>query len=135
MVSGLGTISAFGPLTIGADMEIDGATLDVEVGQFFSDKFNVGGTAMLEGDITIDVELLHGFDPTTDVAILKATGGIIDNSQSFSLVGSGASAFRGAAVVGNQLVLIPVPEPSAFIILSLIGLSTARARRRCITSQ
>jgi hypothetical protein len=106
-VSGSGTLGTEGNTAIGANLALDGATVDLDLrnttGGVTSDRFDVEGSATLTGNITVNVDLVDGF--SSDVAILTTTGGIVDNSLSFSLTGSGQGAFTGVGVVGNNLVL------------------------------
>ncbi len=109
-VFGSGTLGTEGDTTIGANLSLDGATLAIDVrdnstGQT-SDQFDVVGSTTLNGDITVDVNLPGGYTPSSDVAILTTTGGIVDNSLSLSLAGSGAGSFAGVSVVGNNLMLL-----------------------------
>jgi hypothetical protein len=109
-VFGSGTLGTEGDTTIGANLSLDGATLAIDVrdnstGQT-SDQFDVVGSTTLNGDITVDVNLPGGYTPSSDVAILTTTGGIVDNSLSLSLAGSAAGSFAGVSVVGNNLMLL-----------------------------
>ena len=109
-VFGSGTLGTEGDTTIGANLSLDGATLAIDVrdnstGQT-SDQFDVVGSTTLNGDITVDVNLPGGYTPSSDVAILTTTEGIVDNSLSLSLAGAGAGSFTGVSVVGNNLMLL-----------------------------
>ena len=108
-VSGSGTLGTEGDTAIAANLALDGATVDLDLrnttGGVTSDRFDVEGSATLTGNITVNVDLVDGFSPSSDVAILTTTGGIVDNSLSLSLTGSGQGAFTGVGVVGNNLVL------------------------------
>jgi len=109
-ISGSGTLGTEGDTTIAADLSLDGATLDIDVrnnstGQT-SDQFDVVGLTTLSGDITVDVAVLGGYTPSSDIAVLTTTEGIVDNSLSLSLAGAGAGSFTGVSVVGNNLMLL-----------------------------
>jgi hypothetical protein len=109
-IFGSGTLGTEGDTTIGANLSLDGATLAIDVrdnstGQT-SDQFDVVGSTTLNGDITVDVNLPGGYTPSSDVAILTTTEGIVDNSASLSLAGAGAGSFTGVSVVGNNLMLL-----------------------------
>jgi len=134
MVSGSGTLGAEGDTTIGADLTLDGATLDIDLLDsrigLTSDRLNVVGSATLQGDITVDVDLVGGYRPTRDISILTTTGGIIDNSSSLSVIGNGSVAFTGVHVIGNNLVLsVAVPEPAAIVLLLVGALLCCGTRR------
>ena len=108
-VSASGTLGTEGGTTIVANLSLASATVDLDLrdssGGATSDRFDVEGSATLTGNITVNVDLVDGFSPSSDVAILTTTGGIVDNSLSLSLTGSGQGAFTGVGVVGNNLVL------------------------------
>ena len=109
-IFGSGTLGTEGDTTIGANLSLDGATLAIDVrdnstGQT-SDQFDVVGSTTLSGDIIVDVAVLGGYTPSSDVAVLTTTGGIVDNSLSLSLAGAGAGSFTGVSVVGNNLMLL-----------------------------
>jgi len=109
-ISGSGTLGTEGGTTIAANLSLAGTTLDIDLrdssaGQT-SDQFDVVGSTTLSGDITIDVDVLGGYTPSSDVAVLTTTGGIVDDSSNLLLVGAGAGSFTGVSVVGNNLMLL-----------------------------
>jgi hypothetical protein len=108
-VAASGTLGTEGDTTIVANLSLASATVDLDLrdssGGATSDRFNVEGSATLTGNITVNVDLVDGYSPGSDVAILTTTGGIVDNSLSLSLTGPGQAAFTGVGVVGNNLVL------------------------------
>ena len=108
-VAASGTLGTEGDTTIVANLSLASATVDLDLRDSSSgatsDRFDVEGSATLTGNITVNVDLVDGYSPSSDVAILTTTGGIIDNSLSLSLTGPGQGAFTGVGVVGNNLVL------------------------------
>lgn len=114
---GGGSVSTFaavlgteGNTSISGDLTLDGGTLDIDVRDssmgVTSDQIDVLGSATLEGNLTVNVDVLGGFSPTSSVPILTTTGGITDNSLSISLTGPGAGSFTGVGVVGDSLMLL-----------------------------
>jgi hypothetical protein len=118
----LGATSIYGDLVSTGSLNVDVNS----AGQ--SDLFNIIGSASLEGMVNVNV--LDGFLPTRDITILTATAGI-SLTGALHLVGPDAGMFHGVRVLGNNLVLTAVPEPSVpSLVLVVSFLTLARPKKQ-----
>jgi autotransporter-associated beta strand protein len=118
--------NSVGTLQLGSLDLVPSSTLQIELASLSSyDKLVLTGSTTLGGDL--DVVLLGGYTPDLgdSFTILSAAGGV---SGSFDSITEGYSI----ELVGNDVVLTVVPEPSAWALAVfgiLMAAITARRRR------
>jgi len=113
--------------SLGGDFESSG-TLDFDITSDASGQLTVGGTATLDGAISVD--FLDGAILAGDIALLTAGNGILLTSGLPSLSVTGADGLALAlSGDGRSLLLTAIPEPATMSLLMLVGLVGLASRR------
>lgn len=114
------------------------SVLEFEFGEFSSDRVNVGGTLVLDGELLL--EQLQDFDNQSLYTLFNYTGTIVDNGLSISPFSQDINGIAAADAVqvliipnlvggGGVVVLSVVPEPGCGMLLAMGGGLLIRRRR------